>query len=63
MRVNEINRERMTAREIPAEDARYLLDLDFHEDVIGNETGYTVNAHTSGERLFSLLVFTKLLVR
>lgn len=53
----------MTAREIPAEDARYLLDLDFHEDVIGNETGYTVNAHTSGERLFSLLVFTKLLVR
>lgn len=49
-----IRRERKTARNIPADDARYLCDLDFHEDVSGNDAGYTVNAHTSGKFTFHL---------
>ncbi|GJJ11360.1 hypothetical protein Clacol_005592 [Clathrus columnatus] len=40
--------ERTGARELPAEESEYLCDLDFHENVIGNELGYTVNAHNFG---------------
>lgn len=49
-----IHSKRKIARNIPADDARYLCDLDFHGDVSGNEAGYTVNAHTSGKFTFQL---------